>query len=74
MCFNVGIYDVKQRQINNVYSSVDVNIRQRRNNVVLLNVEFHNVGQRRKNVVEMTVFKKNQKSYHFKFNTLNSKF
>ena len=37
------------------------NVRQRRNNVVIFNVEFHNVRQSRNSVVEMTIFKKNKK-------------
>ena len=36
------------------------NVRQRRNKVVILNVEFHNVEKRRNNVVKMTISKKNQ--------------
>ena len=65
MCFNVGIYDVKQRQINNVCSRVDANIRQRQNNVVLLNVEFHNVGQRRKKRCGNDCFQKEPKKLSF---------
>ena len=34
------------------------NVRQRRNNVVMFNVDFHNVGQRRTNVANMTIWKK----------------
>ena len=37
------------------------NVRQRRNNVVIFDVEFHNVRQSRNSVVEMTIFKKNKK-------------
>ena len=43
--------DVGKRQINVVY----FNVRQLRNNVVILNVEFYNVVKRRNNVVEMAV-------------------
>ena len=35
------------------------NVRQRRNNVVIFNVEFYNVGKRQNNVVKMTTSKKN---------------
>ena len=34
---------------------------QRRNIVFIFNVEFHNVGKRRNNVVKMTISKKNNK-------------
>ena len=62
MCFNAGIYNVEQREINFVYFNVDMNnVRQRRNKVVLFNVEFHNVGKRRNNVVKMTISKENWK-------------
>ena len=37
------------------------NVRQRRNNVVIFNVEFYNVGKRQNNVVKMTTSKKNKK-------------
>ena len=37
------------------------NVRQRRNNVVIFHVEFHNIGQRWNNVVKTTISKKNQK-------------
>ena len=37
------------------------NVRQHLNNVVIFNVEFHNVGKRRNNVVKMTNSKKNKK-------------
>ena len=64
--FNVGIYNVEQRQINFVHFNVDMNnIRQRRNKIVLFNVEFHNVSQRRDNVAKMTIFKIIKKN-HFK--------
>ena len=39
-----------------MYFNVDVN------NVVLFNVDFHNVGQRRNNVAKMTILKKNTKN------------
>ena len=39
------------------------NVRQRRNNVVIFNVEFYNVGKRRNNVVKMTASKKNKKKF-----------
>ena len=38
------------------------NVRQRRNNVVIFDVEFHNVGKRRNNVVKMTSSKENKKT------------
>ena len=60
--FNVGIYNVEQRQINYVHFNVDMNnIRQRWNKVVLFNAEFHNVSQRRDNVAKMTIFKNSKK-------------
>ena len=37
------------------------NASQRRNNVVIFNVDFHNVGKRRNNVVKMTISKKKNK-------------
>ena len=36
-------------------------VRQRRNIVFIFNVEFHNVGKRRNNVVKITISKKNNK-------------
>ena len=42
----------------NVYMN---NVKQRRNNVVILNVDFYNVGKRWNNVVKMTASKKNKK-------------
>ena len=47
---------------------------QRWNNVVFFNVEFHNVGQRRNNVVKITISKGTKTKKHFKLNELNSKF
>ena len=38
------------------------NVRQRRNNVVIFNVEFYNVCKRRNNAVKMTTSKKNKKT------------
>ena len=57
------MYTLKFATLNNikltVFFKVDINnIRQCRNNVVILNVEFHNVDQRRNNVLYMTIFKK----------------
>ena len=47
--FQLWIYNVEQCRINVAYSGVDMeNVRQGRNNVVALNVEF-NVGQRQNN-------------------------
>ena len=62
MYFNVGIYIVQQRWISVVYFSVDmsISVRQRRNNVVIFNVEFYNVGKRRNNVLKMTISKQNK--------------
>ena len=37
------------------------NVRQRRNNVVIFNVKFYNVGEGRNNVVKMTASKKTKK-------------
>ena len=55
------------------YFNVEVsNVRQRRKITVIFNNEFHSVGQRRNNVVKMTISKK--KKNHLKLNTLNSKF
>ena len=75
--FNVGIYNIEQRQINVEYFNADVsNVRQRwncQNNIVLFNIKFHNVGQRWNNVAKMNISKKSKKN-HIKFNTLNSKF
>ena len=34
------------------------NVRQRRNNFVIFNVEFHNFEQRRKNIANMIIYKK----------------
>ena len=51
---NVGIFNVKQRRINAVYFSVDLN------NVTIFNVDLYNVEPSRKNVVNMTI-KKNEK-------------
>ena len=54
MYVNNEIYNVEKCRIN-----VDINnFRQLSNNVVILNVEFHNVDQRRNNVLNMTIFKK----------------
>ena len=47
--YNVMYFNVK---LNNF------NVRQRQNNVVIFNVDFHNVGQRRNNVANMTIWKK----------------
>ena len=41
------------------------NVKQRRNNVVIFNVQFYNVGKRRNNVVKMTISKK-KKTNNFK--------
>ena len=57
---NLEIYNVEQRRINIIYSTVVTNnVRQRRNNVLIFNIEFYNVGRRRNNVVNMTISKKN---------------
>ena len=54
MYVNNEIYNVEKCRIN-----VDINnFRQLSNNVVILNVEFHNVDQRRNSVLNMTIFKK----------------
>ena len=37
------------------------NVRQRRNNDAILNVEFNNVGKRRNSISKMTASKKNKK-------------
>ena len=51
---NNEIYNVEKCRIN-----VDINnFRQLSNNVVILNVEFHNVDQRRNKVLYITIFKK----------------
>ena len=42
--------------------TISLNVRQRRSNVVIFNVEFYNVGKRRNNVVKMTSSKKNKKT------------
>ena len=48
-----------QRWINVVYFNVDLNnARQRQNSVVIFDVDFHNVVQLGKNVVNMTIWKK----------------
>ena len=45
-----------------MYFNVDVNnVRQRRENVFIFNVEFYNVGKRRNKVVKMTTSKKNKR-------------
>ena len=47
------------------------NASQRRNNVVIFNVDFHNVGKRRNNVVKMTISKKNKrKLFQIKYTEL----
>ena len=51
-------YNVEHCRINVVYFNDNINVRQRRNNVVIFNVEFHNIDQRRNNVVNMTICKK----------------
>ena len=38
-----------------------INVRQRRSNVVIFNIEFHNVGQPRNNIVKKTISKTNKK-------------
>ena len=49
-----------QHWINVVYFNVDLNnVRQRQNNFVIFDVDFHNVVQLGKNVVNMTIWKKN---------------
>ena len=51
MYVNIEIYNVEQCQINVVHFNVYLNVRQRRNNVVIFNVDFHNV-------VNMSIWKK----------------
>ena len=42
---NVGIYNVDQRRINIVYFKDDLNnVRQRGNNVIIVNVDFRKLG------------------------------
>ena len=53
--FNLWIYSVEQRRINVVYFNIDINVRQRQNNI--FNVELHNVGKRGSNIVQMTMSK-----------------
>ena len=48
------------------------NVRQRRNNVVIFNVEFHNVGKRRNNVVKMTISKKSKKIISNRIHSIQS--
>ena len=44
--------------MNIAYFNVDINnVRQRRNNGVIFNVEFHNVDHSRKNIVNITKYK-----------------
>ena len=60
---NVGIYKVEQRRISVAYFNADVNnVRQHWNNNIF-NVDFQNIGQRRINVVNMTIshFKNNSR-------------
>ena len=65
--------DVAQRHINvettlcmstlkfTTFNNVELNnFRQRQNNVVIFNADFHNVGQRRNNVGNITIWKKIQ--------------
>ena len=65
--------DVAQRHINvettlcmstlkfTTFNNVELNnFRQRQNNVVIFNADFHNVGQRRNNVGNTTIWKKIQ--------------
>ena len=63
---------LKFTTLNNVESTLSIstsinNRRQRRNNVAIFNVEFHNVDQRQNNVVNMTIFKKLKKPKKFLF-------
>ena len=52
-CFNVDA--------NTQYFNVDINnVRQRQNNLIILNVEFCSAGKRQNNVVEMTVSTSNR--------------
>ena len=52
------------------------NVRQCQNSVIIFNLEFHNVGQHRNNVVKMMISKKNKKQFFqieytkFKFLTI----
>ena len=52
-----------------MYLNVDMNnVRQRQKNVFIFNVEFHNVGKRRNNVVKMTISKKkNNKLFQIEY-------
>ena len=47
-------------------------VRQRRNNVVIFNIEVHNVVKRRNNVVKMTISKKNQKNISNRIHRIQS--
>ena len=52
------IYSIEQRRINVVHFNVDMkNVRQLRNNTAITNVKFQSVGQRRTNVVNITIGK-----------------
>ena len=43
-------------------------VKQRRNNIVIFSVEFHNVGKPRNKVVKMTISKKNKnKSFQIEY-------
>ena len=53
----VGRRDVAQRQIN-VEKTLCISFRQRWSNVVIFNVNFHNVWQRRNKVANTTIWKK----------------
>ena len=66
MYINVEIYNIKLR-INFVYLNVDIkNFRQRPNNIVIFNVEFHNIDQRWNNAAYMTRWKKLENKTRFK--------
>ena len=60
--------NVRQRR-NNVYMN---NVRQRRNNVTIFNVEFHNVGKCRRNVVKMTISRKKSQIEYTEFKVLTT--
>ena len=55
-----------------LYFNVDMNnVRQSRNSVFIFNFEFHSVGKRQKNVVKMTLSKKNSNKYGYKYSNIS---
>ena len=66
VAFKFQVYNVEQRHINVVYFNVDINnFRQLQSAAVIFNVEFHNVGQRRNNVVNVTIFQRLKKAKNY---------